>query len=345
MRLNKEYLIWFLFPLALFYWGVVYWRNFFYNFGFFVSKRLPCIVISVGNITVGGTGKTPMVIFIAQLLKRHGKKVAILSRGYGRKSKGTVLVTDGLSGPISDFEECGDEPYLLANILDGIPLVVDDDRFRGGMFLTQKFQPQIIILDDGFQHRALERDFDLVLVNARDRMIDHKLIPYGILREPWGNITRADAIIVTKTNLQKPKPFLSRKLKEIDLRIFNSQMESTVSPIHCHSNSESVTLKNKKVFIFSAIGDPASFRASINNLGAIICGMKEFEDHYSYSQQDLETIDIQAKKTNAEYLVTTEKDWVKVQNFTSGYPTVVLGAHIKFSKEKELKQLLQPFIS
>ena len=122
---------------------------------------------------------------------------------------------------------------------------MDDDRFRGGMFLTQKFQPQIIILDDGFQHRALERDFDLVLVNARDRMIDHKLIPYGILREPWGNITRADAIIVTKTNLQKPKPFLSRKLKETNLRIFNSQMESTVSPIHCHSNSESVTLKNK----------------------------------------------------------------------------------------------------
>jgi tetraacyldisaccharide 4'-kinase len=122
-------------------------------------------------------------------------------------------------------------------------------------------------------------------------------------------------------------------------------MKSTVLPIHCHTNSESVTLKNKKVFIFSAIGDPASFRASINNLGAVICGMKEFEDHYSYSQQDLETIDIQVKKTNAEYLVTTEKDWVKVQNFTSGYPIFVLGAHIRFSKEKELKQLLQPFIS
>ena len=346
MMLNKEYFVWILFPLALFYSGIIYWRNFFYNFGFFISKRLPCTVISVGNITVGGTGKTPMVIFLAQLIKQHGKKVAILSRGYGRKTKGTILVTDGKSkSSISNLEDCGDEPYLLANTLKGIPLVVDNDRFRGGMFLTQRFQPQIIILDDGFQHRALERDLDLVLVNSCDRMIDHKILPYGILREPWKNIARADAIILTKTNLQQPKPFLSKKLKKTKIMVFNSQIKNVISPLQYHSKPKSLTLKNKNVFLFSGIGDPFSFRSSIENLGAIICGVKEFKNHYSYTKQDLTIINQQANKTNAEYLVTTEKDWVKVKNFNSNYPIIVLGINIKISNDKELKKLLLPFIS
>ena len=344
-RLNKKYLIWALFPLTLFYWGIIYWRNFFYNFGFFVSKRLPCTVISIGNMTVGGTGKTPMVIFLAQLIKKHGKKVAILSRGYGRKTRGTVLVTDGNSKLISNFENCGDEPYLLAKTLKGVPIVVDDDRFRGGMFLTQRFQSQIIILDDGFQHRALERDLDIVLVNACDRLIDHKLLPYGILREPWKNIARADAIILTKTNLQRPKPFLSTKLNETDTAVFHSKMESIISPIGYRSNSGTATLKNKNIFLFSAIGDPTSFIKSMKNLGALICGTKAFDDHYCYSQQDIIIINQQANKTDAEYLVTTEKDWVKIQNFTSVYPIIVFGVHIIFYNERKLKQLLQPFIS
>tara|TARA_Y100000588_G_scaffold390846_1_gene497514 strand:- start:465 stop:1514 length:1050 start_codon:yes stop_codon:yes gene_type:complete len=343
--INRDFLIWILFPLSLFYGGIVYWRNLFYNFGFFISRRLPCYVISVGNITAGGTGKTPMVMFLAKLIKKYGKNVAILSRGYGRKTKGTILVTDGHSKLKSNFKDYGDEPYLLANTLKGIPLVVDNDRFRGGMYLIKKFKPQIIILDDGFQHRSLERDLDLVLVSTIDRINDHKLLPYGILREPWENISRADAIIVTKTNLKKPKSFLYRKLSKTNKILINSKMESVISPLKKHLNSENRCLKNKRVFIFSAIGDPASFILSIEKLGAIICGKKEFNDHYIYSQTDLINIDRVASKTDAEYLITTEKDWVKIENFKSKYNIIVLEAKISLSNEVQLEKLLLPFIS
>ncbi|MBT7514428.1 MAG: tetraacyldisaccharide 4'-kinase, partial [Candidatus Marinimicrobia bacterium] len=178
-----------LFPLAMFYWGLVYWRSLFYKYGFFVSRRLPCSVISIGNITVGGTGKTPTVIFLAEYLKGKGKRVAVLSRGYGRATKGTLMVSDG-NGPNVSWEKSGDEPFLMAKKLNQIPVVVDEDRFRGGMFIMQKFNPDIILLDDAFQHRAIERDLDLILVNSGDKSFDHKLLPYGLLREPWMNINR-----------------------------------------------------------------------------------------------------------------------------------------------------------
>lgn len=343
MRINKKYLLWFLSPLALFYWGIVHWRNLFYNLGFFVSKRLPCKVISIGNLTVGGTGKTPMVILLASLIKQYGGKVAILSRGYGRKTKGTLLVSDGKSDPTLNYKDCGDEPYLLANILKGIPIVVDEDRFRGGMFITKKFNPQVIILDDGFQHRALERDLDIVLVNASDNIMEHKLMPYGILREPWGNIVRADAVILTKTNLQNPKPFLMKKLKNLNMVFFNSKMYSVFSPLQNFPKPRS--LKNKKIFVFSGIGDPASFILSLKNLGATICGIKKFVDHHKYKQKDLLVINQKGMDENIDYLVTTEKDWVKIKDFQSKHPIIVFGAQIKISNKKNLIQLLQPIIN
>ena len=142
----------------------------------------------------------------AQYLQNKGKRVAVLSRGYGRSTKGTLLVSDG-NGPKVAWKESGDEPFLISKKLNNVPVVVDEDRFRGAMFLVQQFNPDVILLDDGFQHRAIERDLDLVLVNSGDSVFDHKLIPYGILREPWLNIKRGSALILTKTNLKKPPPF------------------------------------------------------------------------------------------------------------------------------------------
>ena len=183
-----------LFPLALFYWGAVLWRNLFYTIGFFVTRRLPVPVISVGNLTVGGTGKTPAVIYLAQKLQENGFKPAVLSRGYGRNTTGTVVVSDG-SKSLGGYEEGGDEPYLMANRLSGIPVVVDELRYRGGCFIVENFHPDVILLDDAFQHRALARDLDIVLLNSQDSPEAYKMLPYGKLREPPFHLRRADVLI------------------------------------------------------------------------------------------------------------------------------------------------------
>jgi len=185
---NPHYRI-FLFPLALFYWGLMFWRNLFYNIGVFVSHSLPCKVISIGNITTGGTGKTPAVIYFAKLLKNHGQRVAVLSRGYGRSTTGTVVVSTG-DNNIKNWKMVGEEPALLAEKLPDIPLVVDENRYRGGIYIAKHFNPDVIILDDGFQHRTLDRDLDIVLLNSNQSGIAYKLLPYGLLREPWHHLKR-----------------------------------------------------------------------------------------------------------------------------------------------------------
>ena len=334
MKVSKEIHAYLLFPLAMFYWGLVYWRSLFYKYGFFVSRRLPCSVISIGNITVGGTGKTPTVIFLAEYLKGKGKRVAVLSRGYGRATKGTLMVSDG-NGPNVSWEESGDEPFLMAKKLNQIPVVVDEDRFRGGMFIMQKFNPDIILLDDAFQHRAIERDLDLVLVNSGDKSFDHKLLPYGLLREPWMNINRGDAVVLTKTNLKKPKPFLIRKIKESRLPILHSTTHASLSTL---SPEKPDSIKKKKVFIVSAIGDSSGFNQTVKNLGCDIVGEKVFPDHFKYSQSDWKNIELLSAQV--DYIITTEKDWVKIEHFSFTKPVIVVGIKIKIQPGKKLERLL-----
>lgn len=334
MKVSKEIHAYLLFPLAMFYWGLVYWRSLFYKYGFFVSRRLPCSVISIGNITVGGTGKTPTVIFLAEYLKGKGKRVAVLSRGYGRATKGTLMVSDG-NGPNVSWEESGDEPFLMAKKLHQIPVVVDEDRFRGGMFIMQKFNPDIILLDDAFQHRAIERDLDLVLVNSGDKSFDHKLLPYGLLREPWMNINRGDAVVLTKNNLIKPKPFLIRKIKESTLPILHSTTHASLSIL---SPEKPDSIKKKKVFIVSAIGDSSGFNQTVKNLGCDIVGEKVFPDHFKYSQSDWKNIELLSAQV--DYIITTEKDWVKIEHFSFIKPVIVVGIKIKIQPGKKLERLL-----
>lgn len=335
MRVSKKYQAYLLFPLAMFYWGLVYWRSLFYKYGFFVSRRLPCHVISVGNITVGGTGKTPTVIFLAQYLQNKGKRVAVLSRGYGRSTKGTLLVSDG-NGPKVAWKESGDEPFLISKKLNNVPVVVDEDRFRGAMFLVQQFNPDVILLDDGFQHRAIERDLDLVLVNSGDSVFDHKLMPYGILREPWLNIKRGSALILTKTNLKKPPPFLRRKVRELGLPVLRSTLLSSISFL---SPETPENIKGKKVFLVSAIGDVAGFKQTIEKMGCKIVGGKVFPDHFNYSQSDWKNVE--ALSTDADYIITTEKDWVKIETFSFSKPVILVEVKVDIQPAEKLDELLE----
>ena len=298
-----------LFPLALFYWGIVYWRNLFYSMGFFISKKLPTKVISVGNITTGGTGKTPAVIFLTKTLSEKGIRCAILSRGYGRKTAGTQLVTDGRS-PVEDWRNFGDEPSLLAKSLPGIPIVVDSKRHRGGMFLVDNFKPEIIVLDDAFQHRRIERDLDVVLINAKDKKSDHKLVPFGLLREPLSSLKRADILIFTKTNLMQSNDYLNKTIKSVGKPYFSSTLEAQ-SPISL--NGEPIIIeKGTRVLALSAIADTNGFITTLKQLGVEIVDHFDFVDHYSYRQSDLQKLASRVKALNVNHVITTEKDMIKL---------------------------------
>ena len=312
----KELHSYILFPLALFYWGIVYWRNLFYNFNFFISHKVNSQVISVGNITLGGTGKTPAVIFLASLLTKVGKKVAILSRGYGRRTKGLLLVSRG-DGLRCEWEDCGDEPYMISEKLPNLPIVVDENRYRGSLYLENNFDLDIIILDDGFQHRSLHRDLDIVLIDGEDNLNDHKLLPYGILREPWNNIKRANAIMVTK---KKPGPLLKRRIEEISL----PSIETRFSPVLRYSdkNTKVKEVKDKYVYLVSGLGNPKFFRKTVEHMGFKICGITEFKDHYNYKEDDILRLQTLAKESGASSVLTTEKDWLKIKKLS---PQVVFG--------------------
>ena len=300
----------FLFPLGVFYRVTVFWRNFFYLIGFFVSKKLPTKVISVGNITLGGTGKTPAVIYLVKTLFSQGLSCAVLSRGYGRKTAGTQLVTDGFTS-IKDWRNFGDEPSLMARLLPGVPIVVDSNRHRGGMFIINKFKPDIIILDDAFQHRAIERDVDIVLINSQSKKSDYKLLPYGLLREPLSNLKRADLIILTKTNLtQKAR---SKEIASIiqQTDFFESSLVS--QKLISKDGNESKNTKGKKIIALSAIGDHKSFFITLENKGMVIIKKSTFVDHYNYKQIDIDMLVQEVKSNDIDFVVTTEKDMIKLK--------------------------------
>ena len=340
ISINKKPLNYLLLPLTLFYYGIIYFRNLFYRRGIFISKKLPCKVISIGNITTGGTGKTPTVIFLCKFLKAKGHSVAILSRGYKRSSKGTLIVSKG-NGPEKKWQKTGDEPQLIALRLPWVPIIVDDNRHRGGLRLIKEFNPDIILLDDGFQHRAIKRDFDFVLVNSQDSIEDHKLLPSGRLREPWNNIKRADAIIITKVNWNTKNKFLRKKIEKIGIPILESYSNISISKLF---NKKIINSNYKRAYIVSGIGDTKSFHFATKSMGFNVCGYSAFSDHFSFSQKDINQILKNTKNLNADVILTTEKDWIKLQEIQIDFPVLVIELNITVEPQNQLNDLLNSII-
>ena len=334
---NPHYRI-FLFPLALFYWGLMFWRNLFYNIGVFVSHSLPCKVISIGNITTGGTGKTPAVIYFAKLLKKNGKRVAVLSRGYGRSTTGTIVVSTG-DYNIKNWQLVGEEPALLAEKLPDIPLVVDENRYRGGVYITKHFNPDVIILDDGFQHRTLDRDLDIVLLNSNQSGIAYKLLPYGLLREPWHHLKRADITILTKNNIKRPSHFIYNKLKSLKIVSYNSKIIPSESLIGTKGNIILVNaMQNERTIAVSGIGDPSGFELLLKKLCLNVLDHISFDDHHHYDKTDLKIIKTIMEKQGARFIITTEKDLIKLRTIKHEICKKVYALPIKFSLSKKGQQ-------
>ena len=287
-----------------------------YERGWLTRRRLPCPVVSVGNLTVGGTGKTPMAMWVAEKLLELGKKPGILSRGYRRNSQRKfLLVSDGtsiLAGP----HEAGDEPYLMARRCPGVVVAVGADRYALGRWVLSRMSLDCFVLDDGFQHLGLDRDVNLLLVDSSDPAGMKALLPAGRLREPLGEAGRASDIILTRV---EDEAMIPNVLEPIE-----TATGSSVNPITTRFTVKKLVgvsdsmppsgVRGKKALIFSGIGNPNQFRRTVNALGVQVADELVFRDHEAYAPSRMEDVYRRIERSRPDLVLTTEKDLVKVQS-------------------------------
>ncbi|MFQ6613421.1 MAG: tetraacyldisaccharide 4'-kinase [Fidelibacterota bacterium] len=303
-------------PLGWLMKGLTGLRNRGYDRGLLSSHSVSLPVISVGNLSVGGTGKTPVVIALAEELLAAGKSVAILSRGYGRSGSGTVVVSDGYGKKTVPWETAGDEPALMAGNLPQVPIVVDENRLRGAERIHEQFHPDVLLLDDAFQHRRLRRDLDIVLLNAGDAERTYRLFPAGRLRERWDGLKRAHLILVTKSNLFTLPPSIQSRLNGLSVPFFPvSLVPKDLRPLTSAAAPFDMNrLARKPVLLCSGIGDPPSFTTLAETLKIQIREHLVFRDHYSFNETAVKKIKTHAHRSGAELILTTEKDAVRLES-------------------------------
>ena len=272
-------------PLSAIYGAVAATRNRLYDRGILPTHALRGPVVSVGNLSAGGSGKTPFVILLGEQLQSRGVKFDILSRGYRRESRGVLLVD-----PAGTPQQFGDEPLLLARRLQ-VPVIVGESRYEAGLFAERKFGPQLHLLDDGFQHRALAREFDIVLVSSGD--LQDRLLPAGRLRESLGSVQRADAVVVTNEELP---PGLCVEHKQV-WRVRRGIRIQDVPP---------------RPIVFCGIARPQSFFAQLRQDSVEPAEAVAFRDHHRYSQADIQRLLALQRQHSAGGFVTTEKDAVNL---------------------------------
>lgn len=296
------------------------------------SVKLNATVISVGNITVGGTGKTPTVIALAEALKQNGHRVAVISRGYARKGTGVTVVSDGVHAPVS-VQHSGDEPALLARRLPGVPVVVAADRIAAGQMAINRFGATHLIADDAFQHLRLQRDADLLVMDASLPLGNGWLLPAGPLRDPLHRLSEATAILLTRTDQAENINAVHSMLHHwTEAQVFTSthRPEGWVR-MDGHTQKP---VPNTPLWAFSGIAHPQSFKTTLEKTGASIMGMTSFKDHHWFTDRDLERITTQALKAGASALVTTEKDAVRLpESFTSPLPIWTLPIQIRIEPD------------
>lgn len=336
------------YPLSRIYGAMIWLRNKAYDKKIFGSFKIDeALVISVGNISVGGTGKTPVIKFLADYLKASGFKVAILSRGYKRKSKGTIVVSDG-KRVLNNFHQSGDEPLLLAMNLSDVPIVVESDRFKGARFIVERFQPDFILLDDGFQHRRLARDIDIVTVDATTGFGREHLLPTGFLREPVSSLSRAHLIWLTRVDQGTDTIGLITRIKDITQApiISSNHQPSELRSAITHDRLPLSLLHHKKVLLFSGIANPGAFEITANALGAEIIDHYTFPDHYHYRANDIATILDSGAKKNVELILTTEKDMIRLKEVVANdLPIYYLTIEIQIChQEEEVKNVLRSLV-
>ena len=313
-------------PFGILYGVITDLRNYFYDRGIFKTIDLGARTISVGNITTGGTGKTPLVALIANVLAEHGEKVCILTRGYGRKDETKPVVVCSRDTMVADAELAGDEPVELAQKLLGKAIIIADaDRVAAAEWAKDKFGITAFVLDDGFQHRRAKRDLDIVCIDATDPFGDGLVLPAGRLREPMKNLKRADVVVITRADLVDSDQTIFKKVTTINPRVpifrCNFQIKQFRSLETAPDRAE--FNPSAKAFGFCALGNPENFYESLKRKGVNLAGEMSFPDHHIYKSEDILEIEKAAENTGSRNLITTAKDAVKLQSRQFSIPCFI----------------------
>jgi tetraacyldisaccharide 4'-kinase len=334
----------FLAPFGSIYGKISDLRNQMYDRGWIASHSLGARTISIGNITTGGTGKTPLVALVAEILASNDEKVCILTRGYGREnSSARVLVSDGES-VLVNAKIGGDEPVELAQKLLGKAIVVADaDRVEAAKWAKENLEVTTFLLDDGFQHRRAKRDLDIVCIDATNPFGNGRVLPAGRLREPLRNLKRADAIVITRANLAKNLGDLRSEISHLisNPRVFEAknQIANCVELKNYHPKAQSL-IEFERPFAFCGLGNPQNFFDQLRQDSISPVGMKTFGDHHSYGADDVRSIETAAKFAGAESLITTAKDAVKLADLKFEIPCYVAELATIIDDEKNFCDLI-----
>lgn len=300
--------------------------------------RFDVPVVSVGNIVAGGAGKTPLTVYLARLLEGEGRKVAIVSRGYGRSSRGTVVVSRG-KGPLVEWREAGDEPYMMALLAEGVSIVVSERRRLGVRLAVEELGADAILLDDAFQHVQLARDLDIVAVDAAAPVGNGHLLPGGPLREHPSGVGRAGVLVATRCDraggpervvealgaLVPSAPVVETRMKPVEF--WDVGTGDTV---------RAADLRERGCLALSSIADPSDFERTLAKLRMNVLGRLALPDHHDYSGDDVEVVVEAAREVGADTILTTEKDAVRLRPWRSRVPLVALGIEIEVTRGKDL---------
>jgi tetraacyldisaccharide 4'-kinase len=270
-------------------------------------------VVSVGNLTVGGAGKTPLVACLARLLQDRGKRVAILSRGYGGQSRGVTCISDGQT-TYKKPPEVGEEPYWLARTLPVVAVYTGACRYAAGLAAWQEFRPDIFLLDDGFQHFQLYRDLDLVLLDAAAPFGNGYLLPRGPLREPLTALAAAQILILTRFDPERhQEQFAAIRAAFPDKLVLTATITPVSVLVYPGGRAEApAALGHRALFAFAGLARPEVFTATLQELEVDLRGCRTFPDHHAYSPAELDRLAAAARSLGAQGLVTTGKDWARL---------------------------------
>jgi tetraacyldisaccharide 4'-kinase len=347
MTFSKEIM---LAPLSAVYGAVTSARLMLYNRSALAVYRVGAPVISVGNITTGGTGKTPLVALIARLIAQEGRRVSVLTRGYGRMNPGArVLVSDG-ERVLADAGTGGDEPRLLAEMLLGSASVISDrDRVAAARWAIENLGSEAFILDDGFQHLRIARDLDIVTIDGANPWGGGRLLPRGRLREPLKGLARADCIVITRAEHAPDIALLKAEASRLSEGCPVLLSETHTTALRLLSEAEAGGPHGQKSFTspvgaFCAIGNPNAFFAHARKDGHTLSFTRSFPDHHQYRQSDVDSLVTMAQASGAEALLTTAKDGVKLRDLRFDLPCYVLEIEMKLDDEGKLLSLIRQAI-